>query len=224
MQREIAKLPNVPPLNEAAIQALTELCFRTDDDLSHKTSDTIFVFGTVSLEKAGEAVTEAVKQVSPKKLVLSGGMPTYPDSNQTPKAESELLYEKIQKFLPTGLEVHLEKASNNSPENVQFSLPFLQDSQCITFITKSVGAGRHYLTLKKFLPAVPLFQKTFDARYPENSTYITKTDWYKNSHALQRVWGEFLRIAKYGSRGDIAYDEIKNLIDVIVMNTQEGAS
>jgi hypothetical protein len=220
MQREIDKLPAVPDLTENVIKTLNELCFREDSDLNSHVSDTIFVFGTaVSLDRAAEALLQTVKQISPKKLIITGGMPTYQDSYEVPKPESELLYDLVKELLPNDLDVMLEKTSNSCIENVQYALSFLQDSQCITYITKSFGAGRDYLTLKKFLPNVHYTQKTFDAFYPESSAYITKADWHLSPYSISRVWGEFLRIVKYGSRGDIAYDEIKNLVDNILMKT-----
>ena len=223
MRREISKLPDIPVLTERIIKNLNELCFREDSDLSSYISDTIFVFGTaISFDKAAETLLEAVNQVSPKKLVLSGGMPTYLDSYKVSKPESELLYDLIHTSLPRHLEVHLEKTSNNCIENVQNALSFLQGSHRITFITKSFGAGRHYLTLKKFLPNVGYTQKTFNALYPESSAYITKMDWYNNPYSVKRVWGEFLRIAKYGQRGDITYKEVKSLVEDIIINTHAG--
>lgn len=221
MRREIAKLPEVPSLTTSLISKLDELCFRNESDLSVGVSDTIFVFGTaVSIDKAAEAVLDAVNQVKPKKLVLSGGMPTYADSYSVSIPESELLYGLIHKSLPDNIEVHLETTSNNCTENVENALPFLQDGSRVTYITKSFGAGRHYLTIKKFLPNCVYTQKTFDALYPDSSDYITKADWHTKLYSISRVWGEFLRIAKYGSRGDIAYDEVKKLVDNIIINTQ----
>jgi hypothetical protein len=225
MQREIPKLPEVPDLTPNLIKSLSELCFRNESDLAPHISDTVFVFGTaVSFDKAAEAIEEVLERVNPRRLVLSGGMPTYPDSYKVTKPESRLLYDSIQKLLPKDLEVFLEETSNNCIENVQNALPFLKDSHQITFITKSFGAGRHYLTLKKFLPNVQYTQKTFNPLYPGSTAYVAKEDWYVNSHSIMRVWGEFLRIAKYGQRGDIAYDEVKSLLDNIAIQTHAEAS
>jgi len=222
MQREIPKLPEIPTLTPDLIKSLSELCFRNESDLIPHISDTVFVFGTpISLDKAAEAIEEVLKCVNPRKLVLTGGMPTYPDSYKAAKPESHLLYDVIQKLLPKDLEVSFEETSNNCIENVQNALPFLKESHRITFITKSFAAGRDYLTLKKFLPNVHYTQKTFDALYPESPAYITKADWYNNPHSIMRVWGEYLRITKYGQRGDITYDEVKSLLDTIAIQTRE---
>lgn len=222
MQREISKLPEAPPLNEKIIKSLTELCFRHDSPLGTRPSDAVFVFGTaVSFDKAAEAVLDAIRKVNPKKLIMSGGMPTYPDSYKVAKPESEILYDLIHEFLPNDLEVLLEKASNNCIENVQNSLSHFQKVESVTYVTKGFGAGRHYYTLKRFLPNVVYRQKTFDALYPENPSYITRDNWHTNSFALSRVWGEFLRIAKYGQRGDIAYDEARPLIEKIMVDMKQ---
>ena len=219
MEREVAKLPEIPFLNEIIIKALNELCFRHDNDLSSVHSDTVFVFGTaVSLDKSAETIIETVKQVSPKKLIISGGIPSYQDSYDISKPESELLYDLVHQSIPRDLKVCLEKTSNNCLENVRNSLPFLKDSEQITFVSKSFGAGRDYLTLKKFLPHSRYTQKTFDALYPGNAGYITKENWHHDVDSTKRVWGEFLRIVKYSQRGDIEHNEVKPLLDEILSN------
>lgn len=224
MQREISKLPEVPPLNEKIIKSLTELCFRHDSHLGITPSDAVFVFGTaVSLDKEAEAVLDVIRKVSPKKLIMSGGMPTYSDSYKATKPESEMLYDLIHEFLPKELEVRLEKASNNCIENVQNSLLYFQNMESITYVTKGFGAGRHYYTLKRFLPNIMYQQKTFDALYPEDPSYITRDNWYTNSYGLSRVWGEFLRIITYGQRGDIAYDEARSLVEKIMVDMKRDA-
>lgn len=219
MEREIAKLPEVPRLNETIIKALNALCFRQDNDLAPTLSGMVFVFGTaVSLDKAADTIIATVKQLKPKRLVISGGIPSYDDSLDVPKPESELLYDLVHQSIPRDLEVFLEKTSNNCLENVRNSLPFLKDSNQITFITKSFSAGRDYLTLKKFLPNTHFTQKTFDALYPGNADYVTKENWHHDTNSIKRVWGEFLRIAKYSERGDIEHNEVKFLLERIMSN------
>lgn len=199
MEREVAKLPEVPLLNETIIKTLNELCFRRDDDLVPTLSGTVFVFGTaVSLDKAAEAIIEAVTQVKPKKLIISGGMPSYQDSFNVSKPESELLYDLVHQSLPGDLAIFLEKTSKNCLENVRNSLPFLRDSNQITFITKNFVAGRNYLTLKKFLPNNHYTQKTFEALYPGNSDYLTRENWHHNinSKLYKKSLGRILKNCK----------------------------
>jgi len=221
MEREISKLPKAPFLSEKAIKNLSELCFRSDSDLSGVSADTVFVFGTaVSFDKCAEAIINVIENVKPQKLIISGGMPSYTDSYKIAKPEAEVLYDHIVKFLPSNMEIHLDTLSNNCLENVQNSLSFLQGARHLAFVTKCFSAGRDYLTLKKFLPNVKYEQKTFDALYPHVSSYITRDNWYKNSDSMSRVWGEFLRIVHYGQRGDIAYKEVSSLVEKIMKEVE----
>jgi hypothetical protein len=69
--------------------------------------------------------------------------------------------------------------------------------------------------LKKFLPKIQIYQKTFNTKYITAKKDIDKNNWYTFKFGRERVWGEFLRIKKYGSRGDIEYASVKNLIKEI---------
>ena len=66
--------------------------------------------------------------------------------------------------------------------------------------------------MRKHLPHHQLMAKTYGAIYPDMEERITKNSWHKFEDGRNRVWGEFLRIAKYGRRGDIAFDEVEDLV------------
>lgn len=203
-EREIPKLPEVPPLDKETIDMLTKLCFRQDDNLSLYMADTVFMFGTsVSLKEAESIVLDVIKKVRPKLLVLTGGMPQYNDSYYIKRPESENFHDIIKDKILAPIEIKIENKSNNSVENVRFSLPLLASSQSIIFITKNFAAGRHFLILKKYLPNIPIFQKTYEPVYPDNnSIIISKNNWSNNLLTASRVWGEFLRIKSFEGLGD----------------------
>lgn len=134
-EREIPKLPEVPPLDKETIDMLTKLCFRQDDNLSLYMADTVFMFGTsVSLKEAESIVLDVIKKVRPKLLVLTGGMPQYNDSYYIKRPESENFHDIIKDKILAPIEIKIENKSNNSVENVRFSLPLLASSQSIIFI------------------------------------------------------------------------------------------
>ncbi|MBY0544876.1 MAG: YdcF family protein [Gammaproteobacteria bacterium] len=223
MKREIPKKPAVPRLNNEMINALSMLCFREDNAFNQDDLDTVFVFGTaVSLDKASEIILELTQKSSVKKLVLTGGSPTYHDSFQIQKAESLLLYDLIEDKLPKHVRVFLETKSHNCQENVTNSLEYLQESGRIALVTKNFGMSRHYLTFKKHFPDKALFPQSFAALYPESEVLITNENWYQHESHISRVWGEFLRIKSYGTRGDIIFDEVKHWVDKIDLLLQRN--
>ena len=216
MQREISKKPTIPALNKEQIDLLTSLCFLEDNAMEKSDLDTVFLFGTsISLDKAAEVILQLVRKPTVKKLILTGGCPTYNDSYKIVNAESELLYDIISKDVPSHIEVCLETKSNNCQENVSNSLSFLQDSNSIALVTKNFGMGRHYLTFRKFFPGKKISYQSFEPLYPESELYITKDNWFNHKEHISRVWGEYLRIKSYGERGDIEFEEVKSLIESI---------
>lgn len=214
-KREIPKNPQAPNLNKQAIELLTDLCFRRDDSIEINGAENIFVFGTcISVDEAIYCTLDAIDKAGAKSLILSGGIADYSDSYKVGQPESQYFYNLIKDKLPAGIEVKVEVVSKNCLENITYSLPYLsviKDSSLI-FITKSLAAGRSYLTLKKYLPKVKLLQRSFDAAYPENNKVISRNTWFNDRHSINRVYGEFLRIKVYGSRGDIVSDEVERII------------
>jgi hypothetical protein len=201
-KREIPKLPEVPSLDKQTIKTVTELCFSQDDRIYTNIADTVFMFGTsVSLAEAEAAVISLIEKVRPKLLVISGGIPKYNDSYRTTRSESESFYDIIKDRILSCIEIKIENKSNNSVENVVFSLPLLAGSQSIVFLTKSFAAGRHRLILEKYLPNSTIFQKTYDPVYPDSDgIIISKNNWSNNPYSTSRVWGEYLRIKMVNSR------------------------
>lgn len=84
----------------------------------------------------------------------------------------------------------------------------------VGFLGKTQSAGREFLILKKYLPNSEILQYTWIAQHYEQP--ITADSWHTFEQGRQRVWGEFLRIKKYGERGDIAYpEEVKEVVERI---------
>lgn len=220
MQREISKKPIIPALSKEQLTLLTELCFLKDSAMERSDIDTIFLFGTsISLDKAAEKILQLLEKPTVKKLILTGGCPAYHDSYKIAKAESELMYDIIRQNIPGHIEVFLETKSNNCQENVSNSLSFLRGSNSIALITKNFGMGRHYLTFRKFFPNDQISYQSFAPLYPESELYITNDNWFNHEKHISRVWGEYLRIKSYGERGDIEFEEVKNIVEKITALT-----
>lgn len=150
-------------------------------------------------------------------IIISGGIVNYQDSDIHSFSEAEMIYNAIMHYIPKSVNVILEKKAQHTLENVVFSLDMLDkkpNSMC--FIGKSLQAGRAYLTLKKYLPNTKLYQRSVNPLFPLALELLTVNNWHYYPEFVGRVWGEFLRIKKYGERGDIDYNNVeKDLIDQI---------
>ena len=215
-EREIAKIPSVPDLSPRAITLLGKLCFRgTAKQISY--ADCIMIFGTaVSFHELAESFFQLIKTIKTKKIIITGGMEKYADAKKHDWVESETIFAAIKDAIADDVTVYLEKKSQNTYENVFFSLPFLDRSiSSICFLTKSFHATRAYLTLKKLVPQVDIFPFTYDAIYPTVGKRFRQEDWFVYPEYLARVWGEFLRIKYYGKRGDLPLEEVEDILNAI---------
>ncbi len=211
---EIDKNPQVPKLNDQAIKLLTDLCFRSDD-IIHKV-DGIFIFSsTHEIPQLAAIIDQLLVDHVAEKIFITGGVTKAllaKGLTDTTEADLLLSHLDIDKF--PQVDFFIERESTNTMENVTFTLANSDLASCkkLLFIFKCHAAGRGYLTLKKYLPNTELLQKTFAAKYTDDSSLITKDNWFKSDFAISRVWGEFLRIKTYGIRGDIAYESVKDLV------------
>lgn len=161
-----------------------------------------------------------MKNISIKLFVSGGFAPTATSKEMGIKlkiSESETLLRAISLSKYPNLKVYSESKSSNTLENVteMMHIPEFKNCRSILFVFKAHAAGRGYLTLRKFFPNITILQKSFNTRYKQTDKELSKNNWYTFDFGRRRVWGEFLRIKKYGSRGDIAFDEVKNLVKQI---------
>ncbi len=228
MQREIEQNPTVPKLGPAAIELLTKLCFRPDDNV--EPVDLLFGFSSpTGIEAFAETIKNLLVQGVSKKVFISGGIPKYDGTAQIPRAESETVLELINPALFPEVEFFSETKSTNTLQNVTEALQVLDFSnyEKVMFVFKKHDSRRAYLTLRKFLSHTTLLQQTFTPTYPGTDIPLDSNSWHTFDFGISRVWGEYLRIKQYGQRGDIAYDdETKNLvnqIDALTSDMHESA-
>jgi hypothetical protein len=214
MEREVSRNPVTPPLNQEAIDLLTELCFRHDDPIEKV--DTLFIFGSTNhLAGLVTTIRNILDLDATKNVVITGGIAGYIDSTKITKPESEIILDAINPSLYPDSKFYLESKSTNTFENVKNSLDLapLQDVSTLLFIAKSHAVGRAYLTLRKFFPGVTISQKEYTVVYPGATEPLTSQNWHQSEFGRSRVWGEYERIKKYGTRGDIEFDEVRDILD-----------
>lgn len=226
MKREISKTPDsAPSITIELRNLLTELCF-----FSHPPTeavDLIFVYGSpYFFDEITNCMIELLNKKISDKILIVGGI-VLGEAKIKHKSEAKLIYEKFTtKYFNPNVQVFLEETSLNTLENVKNGLHVLDFShyQRICFISPAHTSMRGYLTLRKFLPETVIFSSIYDINYPNKQGIISKDSWYNFDMGIKRVWGEFLRIQRYGSRGDIDYNkkisslvtEINHLIGAVV--------
>ncbi len=209
--------PTPPQLNKKAKEMITELCFRKDDAI--KKVDGIFVYSSITgIKDLAELIEKILSKNISKQIFITGGVTPKKlacDLKITAKlTEADTLLNALGLDQYKDLKVFVEKNSTNTLENVTETLKIPEFKKCksLLFIFKSHAAGRGYLTLRKFFPSAQILQQTFDTKYNRADRKITRDNWHTFTFGRNRVWGEFLRIKKYGSRGDIEYDSVRELV------------
>jgi hypothetical protein len=217
---EINRNPQPPKLSDRAIQLITKLCFRENDP--PEKVDGIFVYASViGIKALVNLIEKLLSENISNKIFITGGVTPkalQKDLNiESTKKEADIILQKINFNNYTDVEVFSEKKSTNTLDNVTETLknPEFKKCESLLFIFKSHAAGRGYLTLRKFFPSAKILQQSFDTKYNQAPKKITRENWHTFDFGRKRVWGEFLRIKTYGSRGDIEYDEIIELITEI---------
>ena len=110
--------------------------------------------------------------------------------------EADLVLEYLDVNKYKDVRFYFEKKSTNTLENVTETLknPEFKKCKSLLFIFKSHGAGRGYLTLRKFFQSADILQLTFDCQYERENKSITRNNWHSFAFARSRVYGEYLRI------------------------------
>lgn len=217
---EVERNPEPPILNQEVIQLLTALIFRNDDDLEKV--DAIFVYSSITgINKLVKLIDKLLLKDISKNIFITGGITPKEVvrdlSIELEQTEADTLLNALSLEKYSNLNVFVERNSTNTLENVTETLKFpeFKASKSILFIFKSHAAGRGYLTLRKFFPKSKILQNSFNAKYKKARQEITRENWYTFEFGRRRIWGEYLRIKRYGSRGDIEYEEVKTLVEQI---------
>lgn len=206
---EVPRNPAAPKLNDEAVTLISELCFHTDDE--PQAADVIFVYASaVFVERLAETVHDLLSKGVSETLIITGGIPNYGSEPLIASPEAALLLNELDLTSFPRVRLICEGLSRNTRENVEYALRAHDFSQCkhIRFIFKAHAAGRGYLTLKQFCPEARLSQTTYAVQYDGSPMAIAKDNWFQFDFGRERVWGEVLRIKKYGERGDIAYPDV----------------
>ncbi|PFA67662.1 hypothetical protein CN378_09040 [Bacillus sp. AFS015802] len=208
MKPTIPREPYVPHLTLSEIEFLTELTFGLE--VKPKECDALFVFsGTHSWhwEKSVEAYDEGYV----RKIIVTGGRsltgvphPEWEGNRQENLSEAGII---ISHLLQAGIPSHsivYEEKSTNSLENVLYAKKVFDFNtvHSLMVVCKGHATGRQLRTLQKHLPdGIEYIPYTFPTTYEENE--VDRYNWMESDIGRKRVWGEYLRIEKYGKMGHL---------------------
>lgn len=215
LQREISKVPASPDMDKALISALTALCFQEENITE---SDLLFVFGSnVQHREIADIISYMLDRELVDQVLITGGIANYNGSFYKKQAESEQIKAHIPMEKYKGKKIYTENKSKNIMENIVEAKKIIsfKNIRSMTFLSHSYASTRAALSLKKFFPeielhCIPLPLPTDFSKYP-----ISREMWSKTEYGRGLIWGEYLRLQTYGSRGDFPIDEIKEALDQV---------
>lgn len=200
--REIPKEPPVPALTEEQIAIMTEAVFLEEVAAKPK-CDVLFVFSGTHPGHWETAIAAYRDGLAP--LVLVTGGPVKSDGwNPAGRTEAEVIAQHLLEADVPREALLLETRSRNSLENVLFAKEVFNFTavRSVLFVCKSHAAGRQCRTLKKHLPPGIIYvPAAFDTLY--RGVRINRHTWAETEIGRSRVYGEYLRLLRYGDRGDI---------------------
>lgn len=201
MRREIERYPAYPMFNKALIQLLGKLCFFSSP---LKRADLIFIFGTnIIHEVLAKRIEKLIDENYSEKIMITGGIANYSLSAYSNLPESEMIRSYINPDKLKKIALFIETTSKNNLENVSNASRMLDFSEVKSLIclSHSYASRRSAQTLKTIFSG-KIISYPYDVPSETPGIDITQENWWLSERGKSLVWGEFLRISKYGLRGD----------------------
>lgn len=163
--------------------------------------DMIFVFGNDWIETM-DAVKDLYDRGISTQILISGH-----------SANKDRLESEAQRFMRRGIELGipdsafiLEHNATNTKENLEFSLPLIEERlgianiSRILFVCKTFHTRRVLMTARNFLPQQVeyFFLPMIDERN------IRRDNWWQDQIARERILAEVRRIGEYALKGDLS--------------------
>lgn len=203
----IPKFPQVPPLSDKQIQALTTMTFY--QEIKPEPCDAIFVFGGSHLGNWQQPL-QAYNNGLSKKIIVTGGSSSWGMKhrgwNEAAGTEAEHIVSKLlENGVPKDIIVY-ETKSKSSLENVTEAKAIVDFTtiKSLLVICKSYGTGRQIRTLQKQLQEEMVYiPYPFDTNF-DDEPLLTRSTWHETEKNRALVFGEYIRIIHYGNQGHIS--------------------
>lgn len=203
--REISKNPDCPTLTEADVNLVTDLCFARRE----VSIECLLVFGTSSDHSAYASRLRELHNRFRFDIILTGGTPAYAGSQTTTDRsafpESAKLLDALGGDAAIIRSIRLvEFTSSNTLDNITNIAKFIDTAgYCsLGLMMQSHAAGRCRMTAERQLDT-PVIDGLFPVDIRAGGAKLSAESWYYQPLHRQMVWGEVLRMDRYGGRGDI---------------------
>jgi hypothetical protein len=203
----IPNCPQPPPLSAAVIDEITEIVFGSPEP--PRPCDLIFIFGG-SHPGVWIAGAEAYHAGLGSEIIATGGYKATAVRHHTwqhgTRPEALVIRaELVARGVPEQ-QIIVEDRSTNSLENVLFAQE-LYDFSTLTSILavcRAHGVGRQCRTLRRHIsPSITLCAYPFATNVGREGAPVTRENWMTREDSLGGIFSNFLKIIKYGRKGDI---------------------
>ena len=203
----IPNAPQPPALSAAVIDEITEIVFGSPEP--PQPCDLIFIFGG-SHPGLWIAGAEAYHAGLGPTIVATGGYKATAIRHHTwqhgTRPEALVIRDELVARGVPEQRIIVEDRSTNSLENVLFAQE-LYDFASLTsilVISRAHGVGRQYRTLRHHIdPRVRIDAYPFATNVGREGVAITRENWMTMDDSRAGIFSNFLKIIKYGRRGDI---------------------
>jgi hypothetical protein len=203
----IPNFPQPPALSAAAIDEITEIVFGAAEP--PQPCDLIFIFGG-SHPGLWIAGAEAYHAGLGPKIIATGGYKSTAIRHHTwqhgARPEAFVIRDELVTRGVPEQQVIVEDRSTNSLENVLFAQQMYDFSSLtsILVVCRSHGIGRQCRTLRHHInPRIAVRPYSFATNVGHAGVSITRENWMTMEDSRAGIFSNFLKIIKYGRKGDI---------------------
>lgn len=203
-------IPNTvkpPSLSAALIDEITEIVFGSPGPA--RPCDLIFIFGG-SHPGLWVAGAEAYHAGLGPKILATGGYKATAVRHHTwqhgARPEAWVIRDELIARGVPEQQIIVEDRSTNSLENVLFAQELVDFTTLtsILVVCRAHGVGRQCRTLRRHIdPAITICAYPFATNVGREGAPITRENWMTMEDSLGGIFSNFLKIIKYGRKGDI---------------------
>jgi hypothetical protein len=203
----IPNFPQPPVLSAAVIDEITEIVFGSSEPAQR--CDLIFIFGG-SHPGLWESGAQAYHAGLGPRILATGGYKSTAIRHHTwqhgTRPEALVIRDELVTRGVPEQQIIVEDRSTNSLENVLFAQQVYDFASLTSILTicRSHGAGRQCRTLRHHIdPRITVRPYSFATNVGREGVPVTRENWMTMEDSSAGIFGNFLKIIKYGRKGDI---------------------
>jgi len=214
---KIPYFPEPPTLTDDAVAEITQIVF--DEVPAVKQCDVLFIFGGSHPELWIHGAEAFHAGLSEEVIVTGGHKPTtlgHHTWTHGVRSEAFVIRDELVSLGVPHEQIHVESNSTNTLENVLFARNVYDFGQLksILAVCKSYGAGRQCRTLRHHIrKQIQVLPYPFDTNVGRKGPTVTRENWTDMEASRGYIFGQFLKILKYGEFDHL--DPVEELSDAL---------